>query len=212
MIFTATDAIRWLNITNNKINEQQNYLTNLDRAIGDGDHGLHMVRGFKAVIENIERKYVARPSSVADIMKNSAMILMTTVGGASGILYATAFLKMATVFQDVIEINHTIFTTALQRAVDGIKRQGNVQYGEKTLLDVWVAVMELFEKSDSFPTADTIERTAYKAMEDTEKCIATKGKAALYGDSSQGHIDPGAASTYYLFVSLAEACKEDNYE
>lgn len=209
MNFTAADAISWLTITNNKIMKQQNHLTNLDVAIGDGDHGLHMVRGFQAVVENMERITMTGIPSVSEIMKNSAMILMTTVGGASGILYATAFLRMATVFQGVETVNHEIFTTALQRAVAGIKRQGNVQIGEKTMLDVWIAVMQLFETSAVFPSAIQIEQTARFAMENTRKLIATKGKAALYGVSSNGHIDPGAASTYYLFASLAETCKEN---
>lgn len=212
MNFTATDAIRWLTITNNKIIEQQNHLTDLDVAIGDGDHGLHMVRGFQAVVENIERKSIAGLPTVAVIMKSSAIILMTTVGGASGILYATAFLRMATVFQDTVTINHQTFTEALQRAVAGIKRRGNVEYGEKTMLDVWIAVMQLFETSTVFPTATTIEQTARHAMENTQKRVATKGKAAMYGKSSNGHIDPGAASTYYLFASLAEMCKENSNE
>src|SRR5690625_2899016 len=183
MDFTATDTIRWLHIMNNKIIEQQNHLTSLDVAIGDGDHGLHMVRGFRAVVENIERNTINELSSVANIMKHSATTLMTMVGGASGILYATAFFQMATSFQHKETINHETFTKALQRAVDGIKRRGNVQYGEKTLLDVWVDVMQLFEKSTAFPNAAAIEQTAHYAMEKTRRLVATKGKAALYGES-----------------------------
>lgn len=207
MNFTASDAISWLNTMNENMKMQQNHLTNLDRTIGDGDHGMNMAKGFKAVAEKLNS--AAELYSVADIMKKSAIILMTTVGGASGILYATAFLRMAATFQDINVIDHTVFTKALQRAVDGLKLRGNVQYGEKTLLDVWVAMMQLFEKSAIFPTAVMIEQTARTAMEGTKVSVATKGKAALYQEASLGHIDPGAASTYYLFASLAETRKEN---
>ncbi|HZW67257.1 MAG TPA: dihydroxyacetone kinase subunit DhaL [Pseudogracilibacillus sp.] len=210
MIFTVDDTIRWLHKTSAKMTEQVDYLTVLDDMIGDGDHGLNMVRGFQAivndlaVIENNEARL-----TVADLLKRSSQQLLKSVGGASGILYATAFYKMATVFQTTARINHLAFEKALAEAVKGIKRRGNVNSGEKTLLDVWVAMLTLFEESDKFPESEIIEQTARTAMENTKTYAATKGKAALYEEASLGHIDPGAASTYYLFASLAETCKEN---
>lgn len=206
MIFSVADAINWLNNMNKHIQKQKGYLTDLDRIIGDGDHGINMARGFQAIADQLNESEV---ESVADVVRLSAHTLMTTVGGAAGILYATAFLNMATVFQEEENINHTHFTTAFERAVNGIESRGNVKYGEKTLLDVWVEILHLFQKSDRFPKSHMIEGVAHQAMEDTKRSVARKGKAALYESNSVGHIDPGAASTYYLFVSLAETCKEN---
>lgn len=210
MIFTVNDTIRWLHKTSAKMTEQVDYLTVLDDAIGDGDHGFNMVRGFQAIVNDLtvaENNGVTL--TVADLLKRSSQQLLKSVGGASGILYATAFYKMATVFQTASTITHQTFEQALAEAVTGIKRRGNVNSGEKTLLDVWIAMLILFEESDRFPESKLIEKTARTAMENTKIYAATKGKAALYEEASLGHIDPGAASTYYLFASLAETCKEN---
>jgi|SRR5699024_343926 len=211
MNLTATDTIRWLHKTHNKIVEQIDYLTELDGKIGDGDHGINMARGFKAVVHTIDQLNVNEHSS-ADIMKKSAMTLMTAVDGASGILYGTAFLRMAAVFQHQQCVTQAIFTKALQEAVNGIKQRGNVDYGAKTLLDVWVDLATLFEQSVHFPKANIIEKTARRSTANTKKYKATRGKAALYEDESIGHIDPGAASTYCLFAALAEVCEENENE
>lgn len=210
MIFTVNDTIRWLHKTSDKMIEHVDYLTVLDDAIGDGDHGHNMVSGFQAIVNDLiaaEKSEVTL--NLADLLKRSSQQLLKGVGGASGILYATAFYKMATVFQTATIINHRTFEKALAEAVRGIRNRGNVNNGEKTLLDVWVAVLSLFEQSDAFPKSELIEQTARKAMDNTKTYAATKGKAALYEEASLGHIDPGAASTYYLFASLAETCKEN---
>lgn len=212
MNFTVTDTKKWLRQANHNISEQKEYLTALDSTIGDGDHGINMARGFKAIAENLNDPQSNQLHSVAEVMKLSAHTLMTTVGGASGILYATAFLRMAAVYRGAASIDHNLFTLALEKAVEGISHRGNVSYGAKTLLDVWVDVTELFKNSDGFPAADIIEKVAKRAKENTKVSVAKKGKAALYEESSVGHVDPGAASTYYLFVALAETCKENENE
>lgn len=209
MNFTTTDAINWLHKTKEQLTTQMDYLTALDQTIGDGDHGMNMAKGFQAIVTQLKEVTEYRLQSVADVMQTSAHILMKTVGGASGLLYATAFLSMATVFRKAPEINGPIFTEALQKAVKEIEYRGNVTYGEKTLLDVWVEVTEQFEQSNDFPESSTIEKTAKQAMDRTKSVVAKKGKAALYEEASIGHIDPGAASTFYLFASLAEICKEN---
>lgn len=212
MNFTVEKAKDWLDKTSRKINEQKYFLTALDRAIGDGDHGMNMARGFQAIHEALEDCSKTNCQTVADVFRLSARTLMTTVGGASGVLYATAFLQMAYVFQSETTITNRTFTIALEKAKDGIQTRGHANYGDKTLLDVWIEVVELFQQSVNFPKADALEAVAKGAMEKTKKSVAQKGKAALYEQHSVGHIDPGAASTYYLFASLAEVCKENEYE
>lgn len=211
MNLTLENMKTWLQKTNTKLIVQKDYLTALDQKIGDGDHGINMARGFQAIVNQINRdeRQFSELQSIAELMQVSAHTLMTTVGGASGILYATAFLNMATVFQNNTVVNHETFTEALKSAVEGLEKRGNVRYGEKTLLDVWVPMLQLFEQSSGFPEASIIEKRAKEAMQQTERSIAKKGKASFYEEKSLGHVDPGATSTYYMFTALAEVCKEN---
>lgn len=212
MNFEVKDAVKWLEIMREKTEQHMDYLTDLDDKIGDGDHGKNMVRGFNAVIDMINSKKTQQFNTVAEVMKDSAATLMSTVGGASGILYATAFLRIASEFGDKKEVDAITFGRALQRASEGIKQRGNAVSGEKTLIDVWEAVTELFFESNTFPEASLIEKTAYQAMDNTRCQIAKRGKAALYGGKTVGQIDPGAASSYYLFSALAKTFKEHKNE
>lgn len=203
MHFEVEHAIQWFNRTNEHIQAEKKTLTRLDQVIGDGDHGINMARGFEAVAGKLHgQTYV----TVAGVLKDTAMTLISTVGGAAGPLYGTAFLRMATALQGKDNIDVDTFGNALEAALQGMKERGRAEKGEKTLIDVWEAVAELFSKAEKFPSV-TLEETAKKAMGETEKLIATKGRAAYFKEKSVGHIDPGAASSYYLFASLAEILK-----
>lgn len=208
MDFQAEDAINWFSKMTNKVVINKQYLTALDTQIGDGDHGDNIAKGFTAVSKLLHHAKKEDITTTAQVFRRSAMVLLMTVSGASGILYATAFLRMASVFENKNRIDHSAFTEAISEAVEGIKERGNVEYGEKTLLDVWIDLVELFQSSEEFPQASLIEQSARRAMNKTKTSIAMKGKAALYEEHSLGHIDPGAASTYYFFASLAEVCEE----
>lgn len=208
MIFEAEDAVTWFEKMHQKTKEQIEYLTELDKKIGDGDHGRNMAQGFQSVVTNLQHVDVIRNKSVANILKLSAISLMNSVGGSASILYATAFLRMATVFQEEPKVDAIVFEKALRRAVEGIQTRGNVSFGEKTLVDVWIAVADLFSETDQFPKPNQIDRVAHNAMESTKQMVAKKGKAHFYEEKSIGHIDPGAASSYYLFQSLAETFEE----
>jgi len=199
------EAIKWFQKTNAKLQANKAYLTDLDQAIGDGDHGINMARGFNEVVNKINE--TDEYASVSDVVKDVAMTVISKVGGAAGPLYGTAFLKMSVALKGEEVVNQQVFTKALSAGFEGIKQRGKVEVGEKTLLDVWYPVTELFRK-ESDVDADALIEVAESAMNKTKEILATKGRAAYLKERSIGHIDPGSASSYYLFLSLAEVMKE----
>ncbi|MFT4186733.1 MAG: dihydroxyacetone kinase subunit DhaL [Micrococcaceae bacterium] len=182
--------VKALKIFKDKIDKNKDYLSELDTPIGDGDHGNNMARGMEAVNKSLETN---KPDTVQDVFKQTAMALISNVGGASGPLYGTAMMEMgkAAVSDQVVPM--------LEAGMSGIEKRGKSTTGEKTMLDVWgpaiVAVQE--EKL----TDEVLE----KAQEATKDMIATKGRASYLGERSVGHIDPGATSSMYFFESLLEA-------
>ncbi|MBN8235227.1 dihydroxyacetone kinase subunit L [Halobacillus kuroshimensis] len=193
----------WITHYNQHLQDQKDYLTSLDRKIGDGDHGINMARGFAEAAKAVEAETF---ETSADVLKKAAMTVMSKVGGASGPLYGTALLKMSMAAKGK-DIKGDVFADMFEAAIDGIKQRGKAETGEKTMLDVWVPVLEEV-KSSGFDAAN-VEETAQKAMEATKDLTATKGRASYLKERSKGHLDPGAVSSYYLFVSLAEALKEE---
>lgn len=196
-------TLSWMKKTNSKIQENKEYLTELDQAIGDGDHGINMSRGFQEVANKLAG---ANYETVADVMKDVAMTLMSKVGGAAGPLYGTAFLKLSMTCKGH-DVDYAIFSQGIEDAVNGVKQRGKADVGEKTLVDVWSALAERLEKEDHF-NADAILETVKSAMGNTEDTIATKGRAAYLKERSVGHLDPGSVSSFYLFEALAEVIKE----
>lgn len=203
MELTVKEMITWLEISNKRIQENKEYLTTLDQAIGDGDHGINMARGFQEVVNKVTAQDY---EAIADVLKDTAMTLISKVGGASGPLLGTAFLKMSTAVKGQESLDTAEFATALDEAVNGIKQRGKASEGEKTMLDVWSPMVDYFSDADRF-SPEIIAETAKKAMEKTEDMMATKGRASYFKEKSIGHIDPGAATSYYIFLSLAEAVK-----
>lgn len=207
MNFQIGDVITWMEKTNVYIQENKEYLTSLDRAIGDADHGVNMSRGFNEVIQKIheqEEEYTA----VSEVMKDIAMMLITKVGGASGPLFGTAFLTLSKTYKDHDVIDYPLFVKGFEQAIDSIKLRGKANEGEKTLVDVWCPVTRQMNKDKDFH-ATHIEHTAKHAMEKTKDMLATKGRASYLKERSIGHIDPGSMSTYYLFKALAEVIEGD---
>lgn len=205
MSFTVEKAIKWLEKVNEKIQENKQYLTKLDQPIGDGDHGINMARGFQEVVTIVNEKEY---DTVSDVMKATAMTVMSKVGGASGPLYGTAFLKMSLAFKEKEIIDDATFIHGLEEALNGIKQRGRAMHGEKTLVDVWEPVVNKLKQENNFQ-ADLILNMAKAAMEKTKETMATKGRAAYFKENSIGHIDPGSASSFYLFEALAEVLEEE---
>jgi len=202
-IFQVKHVIKWMEKSNDKIGQNKEYLTSLDQAIGDGDHGINMTRGFQEVVNKITSQDY---ETTADALKDVAMTLISKVGGASGPLYGTAFLKFSMAAKDQ-DLRYDIFVKGVEDACNGIKQRGKADAGEKTMLDVWCPVADQLKKKKQFHV-DVISRTAKEAMENTKDMLATKGRASYMKERSIGHLDPGAVSSFYLFDALAEVIQE----
>ncbi|GAJ41263.1 dihydroxyacetone kinase subunit DhaL [Saccharococcus caldoxylosilyticus] len=201
MAFGVEQAKRWMSIANDHIQQQKQYLTELDQAIGDGDHGLNMARGFQEVVEKIAS---ANYEDLGSLFKDISMTLIAKVGGASGPLYGTAFLRMSLALAGKKEADDKELIAALEAALDGIKARGKANVGEKTMVDVWEPVMEFLREKESLQVKEAA-LLAKEKMEHTKELEAKKGRAAYLGKRSVGHIDPGSASSHLLFAALAEA-------
>lgn len=177
-----------------RISEEKDYLTALDNAIGDGDHGINLNRGFEAVIAKADSLYGKAPG---EVLKNVGMTLVSTVGGASGPLYGTLFMYMGKEFGTAEEIDTDLFIKAFKCGIEGVRMRGKSDEGEKTMLDAMIPALNAMESSESkVPSKVLAEgyRAASEGLEHTKEIIATKGRASYVGERSLGHLDPGAAS------------------
>ena len=189
-----------------KIEAEKEYLTEFDNEIGDGDHGINLARGFEAV----EKKLPSLAGGdIGALLKGVGMQLVSTVGGASGPLYGTAFMKAGMACKGLTEIDGPAFVKAMEAAVDGIKMRGKATEGEKTMLDALCPALKVMQddvtagKSLKEALQDAAQ-AAEKGVEYTKTIIATKGRASYLGERSLGHQDPGATSSLYLLQVLAE--------
>ena len=189
-----------------KIEAEKEYLTELDNEIGDGDHGINLARGFEAV----EKKLPSLAGGdIGALLKGVGMQLVSTVGGASGPLYGTAFMNAGMACKGLTEIDGPAFVKAMEAAVDGIKMRGKATEGEKTMLDALCPALKVMQddvaagKSLKEALQDAAQ-AAEKGVEYTKTIIATKGRASYLGERSLGHQDPGATSSLYLLQVLAE--------
>jgi len=189
-----------------KIEAEKEYLTELDNEIGDGDHGINLARGFEAV----EKKLPSLAGGdIGALLKGVGMQLVSTVGGASGPLYGTAFMKAGMACKGLTEIDGPAFVKAMEAAVNGIKMRGKATEGEKTMLDALCPALKVMQddvaagKSLKEALQDAAQ-AAEKGVEYTKTIIATKGRASYLGERSLGHQDPGATSSLYLLQVLAE--------
>jgi len=183
-------AKNWIEKYNVYIQESKDKLTELDTLIGDGDHGNNMSRGLDAVMEGLED---SDAKSGSEILKNAAMQFISKVGGASGPLYGTAFLNMSNLAKEAENMSQ-LFQTGL----DGIQKRGKAEVGEKTMVDIWNAAINL-EKKDNL-SHDSID----EAVEATRNTKATKGRASYVGERSIGVIDPGTYSSALLFKAFVD--------
>ncbi|AQS04891.1 dihydroxyacetone kinase subunit DhaL [Clostridium beijerinckii] len=190
-----------------KIDENKAYLSELDAAIGDGDHGLNMNKGFKAVVEKIKDD---DGNDIGGILKKSGMALVSNVGGASGPLYGTAFMKAAVSVNGKSEVDINDFANMLDEALEGIKMRGKGQADDKTMIDaIEPALKSIKEGIDSGLEAKEIlkvaKEAAYKGVEHTKEIIAKKGRASYLGERSLGHQDAGATSSAIILETIYEA-------
>ena len=209
MSLDAAWARRWIELAAADVAEQRDYLVDLDRAIGDGDHGENMDRGFKAAVEALGQ---AEPASVAEVLKTVAKTLMSTVGGAAGPLYGTAFLRASKAAGDG-DLDGAGVAAVIAGALDGIQARGKATTGEKTMVDAWTPALEAARaaaESGSDPAAvfEAAAAAAEAGAAATEPLRATKGRASYLGERSIGHLDPGAVSTSLILRAAVRAAGE----
>ena len=187
--------------------EHRKHLTQLDSAVGDGDHGNNMHRGFQAALERLEGTDQRTPS---DALKAVSMALVNKVGGAAGPLYGTAFLRASTALSSKEDLSPEDVAGALEAALGGIKQRGKAEVGDKTIVDALEPAVEAAkEASTSGGGAGEVFRAAAEAAEEgaeaTVPLTARRGRASYLGPRSAGHMDPGARSTYLLLDAAARA-------
>ena len=188
------DFFAWLTAYKELIVENADYLTDLDRRFGDADHGANMARGMTAVAE-------LDPTSFADagaLLKKAGMTLVSKVGGASGPLYGTFFMRMGAALTP--DADTEAIGKALRAGADGVKMRGKANLGDKTMLDCLYPALDAFDEA-----APGGLQVALQAASETEPMIAKKGRASYLGERSQGTQDPGATSSALLFKAAAAA-------
>ena len=186
-----TVAVKWMTLFNQKVQEEKDYLSELDGPIGDGDHGANLARGMTAALEALNS---TEPQSASEVFKAVSMALISKVGGASGPLYGSAFMGMMKAEQAGQDL-----AGVLEAGLDMIVKRGHAQVGEKTMVDVWSPVVEAVKKNQL--TNDFLDQ----AVLSTKHIVATKGRASYVGERSIGHIDPGSQSSGLLFKALLQA-------
>lgn len=194
MTYDKDWALRWLNDFGERVQENKQLLSDLDQAIGDGDHGINMARGLGELKKTFTEK---EPPDLKDVFKTAGMTMVSKVGGASGPLYGTAFLNMSKAV-DADTIDAVGLTKVIEAGLEGIEKRGKSHAGEKTMIDVWEPVVHALHQEDL--TDDVVDA----ALQKTKDLKATKGRASYLGERSIGHLDPGAYSSALLFHAMLQ--------
>ncbi|UPO76712.1 dihydroxyacetone kinase subunit DhaL [Arthrobacter sp. Helios] len=211
MDLNAQWAAAWMRDAAAAMSENRQRLIDLDRAIGDADHGENMDRGFTAIVEKLDADGV--PATPADVFKLAAMTLMSKVGGAAGPLYGTAFLRGSTAVTGKEILSADDVVAFLAAARDGIVSRGKAEPGDKTMVDAFTPAVEAAQTAASADaggpqTLAAAANAAEAGLAGTEPLIARKGRASYLGERSAGHLDPGAASTTLILQAAAQAAGE----
>jgi phosphoenolpyruvate---glycerone phosphotransferase subunit DhaL len=196
----------WVRAFAATVAENKEYLTELDSAIGDADHGINMNRGMQAVLGKLD---AGEPADVGTLLKTVGMTLVSTVGGASGPLYGTLFLEMGKSAAGKSELSDEDWADALAAGVAGVQRRGKAELGDKTMVDALVPAVEAVRSALAGGAAldEALRRSAeaaQAAMTATIPLVARKGRASYLGERSANHQDPGATSSWLLLRTAAE--------
>ncbi len=197
--------VNWLRDAASTLHDNAAYLTELDSAIGDADHGANMDRGFQAVVAVLDETTF---ESADELMKKAGMTLVSKVGGASGPLYGTFFLRFGTALAGASPITPEVIGEAFKAGVGGILARGKAELGDKTMYDAWAPALDAYDAavaggSDLAGALNAAAEAAAKGRDATVPLVARKGRASYLGDRSAGHQDPGATSTTLLLESAA---------
>lgn len=209
MPITTEDTVHWLQQLAQVLHENREYLTQLDSPIGDADHGINMDRGFKAVMDKLP---TVANMDIGSILKTVGTTLVSTVGGASGPLYGTAFLRAGMATAGKYELYEADYTSMLEAALEGIRARGKAQPGEKTIVDALTPALAAAREAqaqglDLSHITRSASNAAEAGMKATIPMLATKGRASYLGERSIGHQDPGATSSWLMLKTLADTCE-----
>jgi phosphoenolpyruvate---glycerone phosphotransferase subunit DhaL len=205
-VVTRDDILAWLKCYRQTIGENKDYLTRLDSAIGDADHGANMDRGFAAVMDKLPS---VADKDIGAILKSSGMTLVSTVGGAGGPLYGTWFMRAGMALDGKSEVTAEDLLAAFQAGLAGVQQRGKATTGEKTMVDAMTPACQAMQASlasgaDTAAALEAAATAAEQGMVDTIPMLATKGRASYLGERSIGHQDPGATSSAMLFRCAAD--------
>jgi phosphoenolpyruvate---glycerone phosphotransferase subunit DhaL len=211
MSVTYDDVLHWIRRFAAEVEANKEYLTQLDAAVGDGDHGINMQRGMSAVVAKLDAQ--AGDQDVGALLKTVGMTLVSTVGGAGGPLYGTLFLQMGTATAGKGELSPDDWAGALEAGIAGVQSRGKAEPGDKTMIDALLPGCNALKAAlgGGATFADALRQSAAAAeqgMRDTIPLVARKGRASYLGERSAGHQDPGATSSHLLLEAAAETWGE----
>jgi phosphoenolpyruvate---glycerone phosphotransferase subunit DhaL len=203
---SGADVVRWIQVFASTIAENRDYLTELDSAIGDADHGTNMNRGMSAVNEKLDG---ATGEDIGGLLKTVGMTLVSKVGGAGGPLYGTLFMQMGAATAGKSELSVVDWASAVDAGLKGVQARGKAESGDKTMIDALTPAAEALSKAaaNDASLSDALSfaaKAAEEGMKATIPLVARKGRASYLGERSAGHQDPGATSTFLLMKTAAE--------
>ena len=201
------DVLRWIRAFAAEVEANKEQLTQLDAAVGDGDHGINMQRGMSAVLGKVDA--TGEEQDIGALLKTVGMTLVSTVGGAGGPLYGTLFMQMGTTVSGKVELGPDDWAAALEAAVAGVQARGKAEPGDKTMIDALIPGRDALKAAlaEGATFEDALRQSADAAdqgMRDTVPLVARKGRASYLGERSAGHQDPGATSSHLLLEAAAE--------
>ena len=207
MTVTKQQILNWLQAVAKTISENKDYLTELDAAIGDADHGINLDRGFQKVASQLPQ---LETKDIGTILKTVSMTLISSIGGASGPLYGTFFLRASTTVMGKEELTPTELAELLQAGVAGVIQRGKANLGDKTMLDALSPAANTFAElvAEGITTVHALKQAVEAAetgMKQTIPLVAKKGRASYLGERSAGHQDPGATSSFLILRALLES-------
>jgi dihydroxyacetone kinase-like protein len=210
-MITKSQVLKWLKATAAVLEENRQYLTDLDSPIGDADHGINMDRGFKKVINKLSE---VEDKDIGTILKTAGMALVTSVGGAGGPLYGTLLMDAGKAVTGKTELSNDDLVALLDAGLKGVVRIGKTNLEDKTMVDALHPALETLRKAfangkDTIEALHLMTDAAHKGMKDTIPMLAKKGRASYVGERSIGHQDPGATSSYLILKTLTETIESN---
>jgi dihydroxyacetone kinase-like protein len=206
MAVTRQDVLRWLEALQKLFNEQRQQLTDLDSAIGDGDFGISLDRGFTAVKTELSAK---PPADLKAVFQNTATVLIKSMGGSSGPLLGTFFLRAGATVADKSELGPADVVALFQAGVEGMQQRGKAVLGDKTMMDAWLPAVDAMRGAleGGGGLTEVLDRgtaAAEAGAEATKSMSARKGRASYIGERSVGHPDPGAIAAHLMLKAAAD--------